>query len=431
MFVLFFFVSILKFIYFSLFFGWGEGGGCSHKSKSGFLMQEDPTQELEGYEAGTGELMTRGPHVMRGYWSDEAATAAVLSQNGWLRTGDLGRKDKSGNYWLLGRLKDVIRSGGENVSAPEVERILIKHPSIAAAAVVGLPHPRFGEQVAACVVLREGTLWRGPCIGDAGEAGSLGSASALPEPSRHLTTGVPENRGSSGRVLQAIRGQSSSAGKPEDCTLCQRADKARCGGPDEAQASQSCPDGLSNSASRDRVSEDGGAGPRAGRVGAQVGWVSHHGVGVGNECGDEEGGAHGGEVGGHAGRAGACVGGVRDQVGGVEYDGGGGGDQGEGGADDGGGERGHFGGADGGGGGRNKAGGETAQGGHMSEGLSGAVLRAFALEQGLSAFMVPKLWVAQWSPLPKNSSGKVLKAQVVGRVKAAMASAISPTGSKM
>ena len=74
----------------------------------------------------------------------------------WLRTGDLGTIDACGRLWLAGRLKDVVRSGGESVNAAEVERVLVRHPAVAAAAVVGLPHARLGEQVAALLVLRAG-----------------------------------------------------------------------------------------------------------------------------------------------------------------------------------------------------------------------------------------------------------------------------------
>ena len=100
-------------------------------------------------EPGTaGEVLTRGPHVMLGYWGNASASArAMLQPGGWLRTGDLGLMDARGRLWLLGRLKDVVRSGSENVSAAEVERVLNRLPGVAAAAVVGLPHPRLGEQV--------------------------------------------------------------------------------------------------------------------------------------------------------------------------------------------------------------------------------------------------------------------------------------------
>ena len=77
-------------------------------------------------------------------------------------TGDLGYMDSSGQLWLQGRIKDCIRSGGENVFAAEVEQVLSQHPAIAEAAVLGLPHPRLGEQVAALVRFVLRATWIGP-----------------------------------------------------------------------------------------------------------------------------------------------------------------------------------------------------------------------------------------------------------------------------
>ncbi|PNH10278.1 2-succinylbenzoate--CoA ligase, chloroplastic/peroxisomal [Tetrabaena socialis] len=111
-----------------------------------------------------GEVLTRGPHVMAGYWRDAAATTQALRPGGWLRTGDLGYLAADGGLWLMGRAKDMIKSGGENVFAPQVETALGTHPAVAAVAVVGLPDERLGEQVAALVVLRDGWGFAGPCL---------------------------------------------------------------------------------------------------------------------------------------------------------------------------------------------------------------------------------------------------------------------------
>lgn len=110
-----------------------------------------------GNELGTdevGEIWLRGENVMSGYWRDETETQKVL-RDGWLASGDLGRRDADGYYWIVDRKKDVIISGGFNVYAKEVEIALCAHPDIAEAAVVGIPHADWGETVAAFVVARD------------------------------------------------------------------------------------------------------------------------------------------------------------------------------------------------------------------------------------------------------------------------------------
>jgi acyl-CoA synthetase (AMP-forming)/AMP-acid ligase II len=103
-----------------------------------------------------GEIVVAGPTVMRGYHRDRVATAAAL-RDGWLHTGDLGRRDADGWFYLTGRVKDLIITGGENVTPLEVEEVLRTHPDVADVAVIGTPHPRWGEQVTAVVVRRPGT----------------------------------------------------------------------------------------------------------------------------------------------------------------------------------------------------------------------------------------------------------------------------------
>ena len=100
-----------------------------------------------------GELLVRGPNVFPGYWRDPEATAAVL-RDGWLATGDLAERDADGDYWIRGRLKDLVVSGGENVYPAEIESVLHEHPDVVEAAVVGVPDERWGEVCAAFVVLR-------------------------------------------------------------------------------------------------------------------------------------------------------------------------------------------------------------------------------------------------------------------------------------
>jgi len=101
-----------------------------------------------------GEIVARGPTVMRGYLDDADATAAAL-RGGWLHTGDLGRMDEEGFVFITGRLKEIIITGGENVSPEEIEAVLGRHPAVAEVAVFGAPHERWGEQVTAAVIARE------------------------------------------------------------------------------------------------------------------------------------------------------------------------------------------------------------------------------------------------------------------------------------
>ncbi|HZC63053.1 MAG TPA: AMP-binding protein [Streptosporangiaceae bacterium] len=104
-----------------------------------------------------GEIQLRGPQVFTGYWHDATATAEAFTADGWFRTGDLGVIDPAcGHLVIRGRTKELIISGGMNVYPREVELALEQHPSVAEAAVAGLPHPRWGEQVTAWIVPRPG-----------------------------------------------------------------------------------------------------------------------------------------------------------------------------------------------------------------------------------------------------------------------------------
>ena len=100
-----------------------------------------------------GEIVHRGPNVFLGYLKDPEATAAAR-RFGWHHTGDIGMLDADGHMLFLDRKKDMIKTGGENVSSVKLEAVLLAHPAVGAAAVVGLPHPHWGEAVAAFVVLR-------------------------------------------------------------------------------------------------------------------------------------------------------------------------------------------------------------------------------------------------------------------------------------
>jgi acyl-CoA synthetase (AMP-forming)/AMP-acid ligase II len=104
-----------------------------------------------------GEIQVRGPHVFSGYWHDQAATGAAFTRDGWFRTGDIGAVDPAtGHLVIRGRTKEMIITGGLNVYPREVEIALEGHPSVAEAAVAGVPDERWGERVTAWVVPRDG-----------------------------------------------------------------------------------------------------------------------------------------------------------------------------------------------------------------------------------------------------------------------------------
>jgi len=108
----------------------------------------------DGRQAGAhevGEIVIKGKHVFSGYWNNKEATEEVLKE-GWLYTGDLGKKDENGFFYIVGRKKDMIITGGENVFPLEVEHWLESHPAISEAAVIGLPDDKWGEVVIAFVV---------------------------------------------------------------------------------------------------------------------------------------------------------------------------------------------------------------------------------------------------------------------------------------
>jgi len=103
-----------------------------------------------------GELCLRGPHVCRGYWNNPAATAQVLDAEGWFHTGDLARCDEDGFFYIAGRSKDMIISGGVNIYPAEIEKELLDHPAIGEASVIGAADERWGEVPVAFVALKSG-----------------------------------------------------------------------------------------------------------------------------------------------------------------------------------------------------------------------------------------------------------------------------------
>jgi len=116
------------------------------------IIHEDGS-ECTANEAG--ELLIRGPHVIAGYWDNPEATAETIRE-GWLHTGDIAKRDEDGCYSILGRSKEMFISGGENVYPAEIESVLLAHPQVIEAAVVGVPHPTWGEVGRAFLVVGDG-----------------------------------------------------------------------------------------------------------------------------------------------------------------------------------------------------------------------------------------------------------------------------------
>jgi acyl-CoA synthetase (AMP-forming)/AMP-acid ligase II len=112
-------------------------------------LEEVPTGEH-------GELWFRTRQLMKGYLNRPEETAEVITEDGWFRTGDMGKVDADGFVYVEDRLKDMIISGGENIYSPEIERVLAEHPSVMEVAVIGVPDDRWGETVKAVVALKPG-----------------------------------------------------------------------------------------------------------------------------------------------------------------------------------------------------------------------------------------------------------------------------------
>jgi len=101
-----------------------------------------------------GEIMVRGPNVMKAYYKDPAETARASTADGWLHTGDLGHLDEDGFVFVSGRIKELIIKGGENIAPREIDEALLQHPAILEAAAAGMPDPHYGQEIMACVVLK-------------------------------------------------------------------------------------------------------------------------------------------------------------------------------------------------------------------------------------------------------------------------------------
>ncbi len=118
----------------------------------------DPVTGKELPKNTPGEFCARGYNVMRGYYKMEEATRQVIDEDGWLHTGDIATEDEEGYYKITGRLKDMIIRGGENIYPKEIEEFLYTHEKIKDVQVIGVPSKNYGEEICACIILKEGAV---------------------------------------------------------------------------------------------------------------------------------------------------------------------------------------------------------------------------------------------------------------------------------
>ncbi len=116
----------------------------------------DPETGKDCPDEVTGEFVARGYNIMKGYYKMPKATAAAIDADGWLHTGDLACRTKEGNYRITGRLKDMIIRGGENIYPKEIEEFIYTHPKVSDVQVIGVPDEQYGEEIMACIILKEG-----------------------------------------------------------------------------------------------------------------------------------------------------------------------------------------------------------------------------------------------------------------------------------
>ncbi len=116
----------------------------------------DPETGEEMPDGETGEFVARGYNIMKGYYKMPQATANAIDTDGWLHTGDLACRNADGNFRITGRLKDMIIRGGENIYPKEIEEFIYTHPAVSDVQVIGVPDEQYGEEIMACIILKEG-----------------------------------------------------------------------------------------------------------------------------------------------------------------------------------------------------------------------------------------------------------------------------------
>jgi long-chain acyl-CoA synthetase len=129
-------------------------GSCGLPIGNEMRVVDDADRDVR--DGSLGEIVLRGENILKGYYKNPEATATAF-RNGWFHTGDIGYRDVDGFYYIVDRKSDMIIRGGENIYPREIDEVLYQHPSVAAAAAVGVPDDLYGEEVAAVIVLKDGT----------------------------------------------------------------------------------------------------------------------------------------------------------------------------------------------------------------------------------------------------------------------------------
>ena len=160
-----------------------------------------------------GEIWVRSEQVMGGYWGKPEASAAAITADGWLRSGDGGHMDADGYIYVTDRIKDMIISGGENIYPAEIERVLAEHPALQDVAVIGVPDERWGEVPKAVVVAKPGR--HGECRRAAGLVPRAAGVLQVPEDRRRgrRTAAQPHRQDPEEGPAQALLGRARAAGR--------------------------------------------------------------------------------------------------------------------------------------------------------------------------------------------------------------------------
>jgi len=130
-----------------------RAGSCGLPIGNEMMVVDDDDREVE--EGALGEIVLRGENILKGYYKNPDATA-IAFRNGWFHTGDIGYRDPDGFFYIVDRKSDMIIRGGENIYPREIDEVLYQHPSVSAAAAIGVTDPLYGEEVAAFIVLKDG-----------------------------------------------------------------------------------------------------------------------------------------------------------------------------------------------------------------------------------------------------------------------------------